>query len=153
MVVAGKPIDFTDTSTGMVSVSWDFGDGTPPATGSPVSHTYEAAGTYTVTDTITSSTGETKTCSQDIVVTAPTTGTLDVSSVPNGAEIFINGQDQVKATPAIIQNIPVGDHELKLTLAGFDDYITTFTISGGETTTLSPILTPSMVCSFSYSQP
>jgi PKD repeat protein len=108
MVVAGIPIDFTDGSIGAASVSWDFGDGTPPVTGSPVSHTYAEAGTYRVTDTITSSTGEIKTCFQDIVVTAPTTGTLDISSDPLGAEIFINGQDQGKVTQAIIQNISSG---------------------------------------------
>jgi PKD repeat protein len=70
MVVAGTPIDFTDTSTNRVSVSWEFGDGTPPVTGSPVSHTYATAGTYRVIDTIKSSTGATKTCFQDIVISS-----------------------------------------------------------------------------------
>lgn len=141
MVVAGIPINFTDTSTGRVSVSWDFGDGTPSVTGSPVSHTYATAGTYRVTDTIKSSTGSTITCFQDIVVTAPTTGTLDVSSVPLGAEIFIDGTDQSKVTRSVIQNIPVGSHTLKLTLSNYLDYTTTFTITGGATTTLNPTLT------------
>lgn len=70
MVVANEPIDFTDNSTGRILVSWDFGDGTAPVTGSTASHTYAAAGTYRVTDTIKSSTGETKTCFQDIVVSS-----------------------------------------------------------------------------------
>lgn len=132
MVVAGKPVTFTDTSTGRTSVSWSFGDGTPAVTGSPVSHTFATAGTYTVIDTITSSSGATKTCSQNIVVTAPTTGTLDVSSVPLGAKIFIDGADQNKVTRSIIQNIPAGSHSLKLTLSGYQDYTTTFTITGGN---------------------
>jgi PKD repeat protein len=92
MAVPNKPINFTDTSTGRVSVSWDFGDGTPPETGNPVSHTYAAAGTYRVTDTITSSTGETKTCFQDIAV----------SSIPPSNNAGIIGVAAVGITIAVI---------------------------------------------------
>jgi PKD repeat protein len=155
MVVVNIPVIFTDTSQGNISSSWDFGDGTPIVTGSPVSHTFSVAGTYRVIDTITSSTGETKTCFKDVIITPPvsTTGTLDVSSDPLGAEITIDNQDQSKVTRSIIQNIPIGSHDLKLTLAGYQDYTTTFIISAGVTTTLNPtltsIITP-MFCSFEY---
>jgi PKD repeat protein len=157
MVVVNTPIIFTDTSQGNISSSWDFGDGTPIVAGSPVSHTFSVAGTYRVTDTITSSTGETKTCFKDVIVTPPasTTGILDVSSDPLGAEITIDNQDQSKVTRSIIQNIPAGDHSLKLTLAGYQDYTTTFTITVDGTTTLNPTListTPPMFCSFEYVQ-
>lgn len=253
MVVVNTPVIFTDISTGNVSISWDFGDGTPVETGSPVSHTFSVAGTYRVTETIASSAGEIISCFQDIVVTpsiactisycpstvvqgdtiyipvpgwsggvapflvqtlkdgveygnpismpgpiianmiiptdsswtvgdhlvsfritdsssppiscttaactinvtSPTTGTLDVSSYPLGAEIFIDNTDQGKVTRSIIQNIPVGSHSLKLTLVGYQAYTTTFTITVGGTTTLNPTLIPvipPMVCSFNYSQ-
>jgi PKD repeat protein len=141
MVVVNIPVLFTDTSTGNISASWDFGDGTPPITGSSVSHTFSSAGTFRVTATITSSTGETKTCFQDIVVTSTATGTLDLSSIPPGAEIIIDNTDQGKVTPHIIQNIPVGSHSLKLTLTGYQDYNITFTINSGLITVLKPTLT------------
>ncbi len=68
MVVALIPVTFTDTSTGNVSSSWNFGDGTPKVTGKSVSHTYNTAGTYRVTLTITSANGETSSCFKDIQV-------------------------------------------------------------------------------------
>ena len=37
--------------------SWDFGDGTPPANGQTVTHTYTTAGTFTVTLTVTDDDG------------------------------------------------------------------------------------------------
>jgi PKD repeat protein len=140
MVVVNTPVIFTDTSQGNISSSWDFGHGTPIETGSPISHTFPVAGTYRVIDTITSSTGETKTCFKDVVVTPIATGTLDLSSIPPGAEIFIGGADQGKVTPQIIQTIPTGTHSLKLTLSGYQDFNTTFIINDGLVTVLKTTL-------------
>jgi PKD repeat protein len=43
-------VQFTDSSTGDISGwLWDFGDGTPISTGQNPSHTYNSAGSYTVT--------------------------------------------------------------------------------------------------------
>ena len=41
----------TDLAADTVTVTWDFGDGTPTATGATFSHTYASLGTYTVTAT------------------------------------------------------------------------------------------------------
>ena len=44
----GQAVSFTSTSTGAVSHSWSFGDGTPAVTGAQVSHTWNSPGSYTV---------------------------------------------------------------------------------------------------------
>jgi hypothetical protein len=75
----------------------------------------------------------------------PTTGTLNVSSSPEGAEIFIDSKDYGTVTISPYQpiiNIPAGSHTLMLTLAGYQPYSITFPITAGQTTTLNPTLTP-----------
>lgn len=55
---APSVVTFTNTSTGGVTYTWDFGDGTPTFTGTtPPAHTYSVNGTYDVTLTMTTSTG------------------------------------------------------------------------------------------------
>jgi subtilisin family serine protease/PKD repeat protein len=65
---------FTDTSTDpngdIASRSWSFGDGGSSAAQNPA-HTYAAAGTYTVSLTVTDAGGLTSTTSQSVTVTAP----------------------------------------------------------------------------------
>lgn len=65
---------FTDTSTDsdgtIASRAWSFGDGTA-GSGSPVSHTYGAAGTYRVTLTVTDNGGASASTARDVTVTAP----------------------------------------------------------------------------------
>jgi PKD repeat protein/subtilisin family serine protease len=59
-----------DPDGSIVSYSWDFGDGAT-ATGSRVTKRYSAAGTYTVTLTVTDNRGATNSASQTITVTSP----------------------------------------------------------------------------------
>ncbi len=70
---SGLVCDFTDTSTDLDGVisssSWDFGDGSPTASGATVSHTYASAGTKSVTLTVTDDSGGTGTVSQAVNVT------------------------------------------------------------------------------------
>lgn len=49
-------VTFTNQSTGATSYSWNFGDGGSSTSANPT-HTYTAAGTYTVTQTVTNSCG------------------------------------------------------------------------------------------------
>jgi PKD repeat protein len=81
---AGQPVSYSVTASGAVPTdvvyTWNFGDGTAAATGSSVTHTFAAAGTYTVT--VSSSSVSTP--------SAAATGTLNVTvsqSTPTGPTV------------------------------------------------------------------
>jgi PKD repeat protein len=71
----------SDPDGSIVSHVWSFGDGTPDAGGAMVSHTYEAAGDYTATLTVTDNQGATATRSVAISVTEPQVDTIRVQFV------------------------------------------------------------------------
>jgi len=52
-------------------------------------------------------------------------GSLNVSSVPPGTTLYLNGSDKgnVPAGGKLIPNLPIGRYEVKLTKDGFSDYI------------------------------
>jgi PKD repeat protein len=76
---------FTSTSTEgsapIASLSWSFGDGSATGTGSPIGHSYSAAGTYTVKLTATDVNGLPDTESKNITVAA----------LPNGVHVAYSG--------------------------------------------------------------
>lgn len=59
------------------------------------------------------------------------TGSLYVTSVPEGATVYLDDVMQMTVTPATIA-IPEGDHALILTKPGYEDYATLVTISRGQ---------------------
>ncbi len=61
----------TDTDGTIASVSIDFGDGSAPSSMATASHVYNAAGTFTITATITDNLGASSQKSASVVVTAP----------------------------------------------------------------------------------
>ncbi|QAU24452.1 PKD domain-containing protein [Dyella sp. M7H15-1] len=75
--VSGLTVSFTNTSTDtggtITSYAWSFGDGSTSTLASP-SHTYTAAGTYTVSLKATDSTGATNTKTGSVTVSSGATG-------------------------------------------------------------------------------
>lgn len=69
-------------------------------------------------------------------------GTLEVKSTPEGAKIFINDVDQDRVTPCTFLNLPPEDYKVKLTLAGYQDWEHTVSVTAGGTTTVNVTLTP-----------
>jgi PKD repeat protein len=49
------------------SISWDFGDGTPPQTGTSVDHAFPRAGVFTVVETVTDKDGATRSARTHVV--------------------------------------------------------------------------------------
>lgn len=76
---AGLKINFSDGTSGGTApygIVWNFGDGTPGCVGTvtlcgAVSHTYNAAGTYIATETVTDATGLAESYAFTVIVTAP----------------------------------------------------------------------------------
>ena len=63
-------VDPVDAFSALGTTTWDFGDGSSTVTGDSSSHTYSAAGTYTVTATATDALGQASTATRTIVVGA-----------------------------------------------------------------------------------
>lgn len=93
-VCLGNPTVFTDTSsidTGFVaSQTWNFGDGSPPSSQQNPTHTYTAAGTYTVTLTLVSDRGCSDTISKTVVVAPPVTPAFSANMVCLGDPTIFN---------------------------------------------------------------
>ncbi|MGD0534657.1 MAG: PEGA domain-containing protein [Methanoregula sp.] len=61
----------------------------------------------------------------------PTQGEIFIDSVPEAAVIFIDSQHH-GATPKTIRNIPVGVHQISLTLSGYEKFSKNVTIQPGK---------------------
>lgn len=73
--------------------------------------------------------------SLDVALNAPTPiyGTLNVSSEPFGADVYIDGQ-KVGATPDIFKNVLAGSRTVELRKKGYDDYKTQVSVEEGKIT-------------------
>jgi hypothetical protein len=72
----------------------------------------------------------------------PDTGTasIQVASDPAGAQVYIDNLFK-GTTPVTVEDLVPGEHTLKLTLAGYEDFTTSGTLSPGETASVTIQLT------------
>ena len=83
----------TTGSWNITGVTFDFGDGTPKVEvgdGTVYQHTYAAAGTYKITETVTDADGETATTSSSVTTNAPAAGTLTAFTEPSAGSLVAN---------------------------------------------------------------
>jgi PKD repeat protein len=62
-----------------LTYSWNLGDGSPAATGKTLSYTYAAAGTYTVTLTVSDPAGQTDSFTRQVTVSQPPPGPVQLA--------------------------------------------------------------------------
>jgi PKD repeat protein len=78
-------------------------------------------------------------------IAAPTTqpsplyGSIAVTSIPPGATLTLDGR-QRGAAPAVITDIPPGNHDLTLSLAGYDDWSQVVSVGSGHTAAVNAVL-------------
>ena len=71
------------------------------------------------TETIIITSGFTLYRSYYLPVLVTGTGPINISSTPPGAKIYIDNIDTQQITPTMITEVPVGNHNIKLTLTGY----------------------------------
>jgi PKD repeat protein len=96
-VATDLTVDFTDASSdpdgAVVEWSWDFGDGGTSTAQNP-SHTYAAAGDYTVALTVIDNDGAAGSTTRTVTVTAATSETLYITSSDPGSVGGISFEDE-----------------------------------------------------------
>ena len=138
--VAPITIHFEDLSTGdPETFFWNFGDGDDAiSVAQNPQYTYRKPGTYNVTLTV-SKGGETSTTTLDtnIVIAMPRpipvpriNGILSIGSIPQGADIYLNGA-YYGQTPIRIPNLTPHTYQVRLKMPGYYDSVTTIPVWTG----------------------
>jgi hypothetical protein len=71
----------------------------------------------------------------------PETVSMDVSSSPSGASIYLDGSYQ-GITPKTLTDITAGSHNITLKLSGYKDWFQSFDLSAGKKLNITPLLLP-----------
>ena len=67
-------------------------------------------------------------------------GSIDVSSTPTGAKVFLDGADTGQVTPIVLTSIEVGDHTIKLTKYHYKNWESIVNVIADQTTNVNPAL-------------
>jgi len=118
----GLTASFTDKSTdsdgSIASRSWTFGDGSSSTSASP-SHTYAAAGTYTVTETVKDNAGASNSKTASVTVSSGSTGgTTGGTVLASGVAGTLPAKTTGTWSSTYTMTVPAGRSTLTFTTAG-----------------------------------
>lgn len=106
----------------------------------------DRAGYYDWKSTVTVTPGVTRYVDARLTpLPSESTGAIDVVSYPAGADVFLDDKYQGKTPSAgvyTISNVAVGSHTLRVALSGYQDYITTVSVSAATTSHVTAALQP-----------
>jgi hypothetical protein len=132
----------SDADGDTLTYDWTATGGTITGEGSTVTWIAPAAeGSYTITVSV--SDGKGGTASDSCTVTTEIRfGAIDIQSDPDGAAVYLDGEDTGNITPYTITNLEPGDYDIKLVLYHHEYREATVTVSADETTYIDWSLTP-----------
>ena len=140
--VAPLEVQFTSTSSGANAYLWSFGDGGTSPAQNP-RHTYRTPGIYSVSlearDTC-SGTVSRASMSNFVTVTSPVT-ILSVTSNPPGALVFLDNVIKGR-TPVTLTDTAVGNHQIMITLDGYEEYTRNIIMEAATPLTIAAELSP-----------
>lgn len=79
-------------------------------------------------------------------------GHLDVATTPAGAELYFDG-DYKGVSPISIANVSAGNHSLRLTMTGYENWTATKVVKANETSSVSATLSEIQTATFTPSVP
>ncbi|WP_165074851.1 PEGA domain-containing protein [Methanogenium sp. MK-MG] len=85
--------------------------------------------------------GQTVTVNAYLTPNPQQTGSLNINTVPEGGDIYLDGRFMAE-TPHLITNLVPGSHTLRLHKAGYDEYLQTVTVNAGQQTPVTVTFTP-----------
>jgi hypothetical protein len=70
-----------------------------------------------------------------------TTGSIQVNSLPTGAQVYLDGSDTGRTTNTTLTNVSPGSHTVSLIKEGYEDEQMSVSVSAGQTATVRVTLT------------
>ncbi len=97
------------------------------------SHTVQVsmAGYQTYTTTVYVDPGVPTRVSANLVPSPRETGSLSITSSPDGADIYVDGR-YGGSTPAVVPGLAPGSHTVRVQKVGYDEFISTVTVYAGQ---------------------
>ena len=99
------------------------------------------SGYQTFVQTITLVGGQSFEVNAQLTPTAPTSGSLQITSSPSGAQIYLNNQNSNALTPYTATDLQPGYYSVTLRLPGYQEWTQSFEVIAGQSTPVTATLT------------
>ena len=99
------------------------------------------SGYQTFVQTITLSGGQSFEVNAQLTPNAPTSGSLQITSSPSGAQIYLNNQNSNAITPYTATGLQPGYYTVTLRLPGYQEWSQSFEVLSGQSTPVTATLT------------